>query len=258
MTVQQYVSEVVARGESERVALEDICWDLNHGFIVVEKPTHAWPVAEAKAKLSEILRMVRAGAPQIVGTEDPCVIVSVEQFEQNLARITSAAFLSKAHRVAMNLTSPTLRYARGAFYRRRRVTAFLLDTNVISELVRATPDSRVVRFLSKETDLWLSVLTLHELTYGTARLTDDDRRRRLLAWIDSIRARFAAKLLVVDSSIAEAAGHARGRAASKGLVVSAIDSLIAASALARGLTLVTRNIRDFASLDVWVFDPWSG
>ena len=83
MTVQQYVEAVLDDGGTERVALLDICWDFNHQFITLRPQGKVWTVAEAKAKLSEILRLAREGDPQTIGTEDPCMVVSAEQFARN-------------------------------------------------------------------------------------------------------------------------------------------------------------------------------
>lgn len=137
------------------------------------------------------------------------------------------------------------------------MTAFLLDTNVISELVRKAPDQRVLRFLSREVDLWLSVVTLHELSYGAARISDANRRERLAVWIASVKFRFQGRLVVVDEAIAELAGRGRALAAAKGHTVTPLDALIAATAQMATMTLATRNVRDFTALDVAVFDPWS-
>jgi prevent-host-death family protein len=82
MTVAEYISAVVAQGEKERLALNDLCWDINRQFIRLEAQSKVWSVAEAKAKLSEILRLAREGEPQTIGTEEPCVVVSAAQFQQ--------------------------------------------------------------------------------------------------------------------------------------------------------------------------------
>ncbi len=136
------------------------------------------------------------------------------------------------------------------------MTAFLVDTNVLSEIVRPTPDERVLKFLARESDLWISVVSLHELAYGAARIVEAGRRHRLTSWLESIRARFNGRLIVIDEAIAHAAGRARGQALIQGHTISALDALIAASALAHSLTLATRNIRDFESLQVVLIDPW--
>ena len=136
------------------------------------------------------------------------------------------------------------------------MTAFLVDTNVLSELVRPSPDREVLKFLAVETDLWLSVVTLHELAYGAERVKDLARRHRLAAWIETIKVRFKERLIAIDAPIAENAGRARAKAAAEGRVVDPLDALIAATAQTRSLTLATRNVRDFEAFDIIVTDPW--
>jgi prevent-host-death family protein len=84
MTVGDYLAAVEGAGEQEQAALNALAWDQNHGFVRVDEPSseQVWSVAEAKAKLSEILRLARTGEPQTIGSEDPCVVISAEQFEQ--------------------------------------------------------------------------------------------------------------------------------------------------------------------------------
>ena len=137
------------------------------------------------------------------------------------------------------------------------MTAFLIDTNVASELVRPSPDQRVMRFLSIERDLWLSVVTLHELTYGAELVKDMVRRHRLTTWIEALKLRFKERLIVTDAAIAEQAGRARANAAAQGLAVDPLDALIAATAQLRLMTLATRNVRDFAAFDVRIYNPWT-
>ena len=137
------------------------------------------------------------------------------------------------------------------------MTVFLIDTNVVSELVRPAPDPSVLRFLARESDLWLSVVTLHELNFGAARIADVGRRRRLTEWIEFVKARFRGRLIVIDQVIAELAGRARAHAMAQGRSVDPLDALIAASALSRSMTLATRNMRDFVALEVVAFNPWN-
>jgi len=84
MTVAEYVAAVVESGDKEQTALNDLAWDQNRSFIRIDAPnsSQVWSVAEAKAKLSEILRLARAGEPQTIGSEDPCVVISAGQFER--------------------------------------------------------------------------------------------------------------------------------------------------------------------------------
>jgi hypothetical protein len=136
------------------------------------------------------------------------------------------------------------------------MTAVLLDTNVLSELVRPKPDAKVVAFVRAQTDPYISVLTLHELTYGAERAPAPARRAKLIAWISSLRAQFAGRIVAIGEDIAGEAGRLRAAAESQGRPTEAVDALIAA-ALARGAAVATRNTRDFEPLGVPVIDPWA-
>lgn len=137
------------------------------------------------------------------------------------------------------------------------MSAVLLDTNVLSELVKPRPNARVVAFVAAQIDPFISVLTIHELAYGADRAPDPGRRSKLIGWLASLRSRFAARTIPVDADIAERAGKLRAAAEAQGFVVKPIDSLIAASAVARGAAVATRNTRDFAPLGVPTVNPWN-
>lgn len=137
------------------------------------------------------------------------------------------------------------------------VASFLLDTNVISELVRPKPEARVVAFVTQATDPWLSSVTLHELAYGAERSPDLARKAKLNGWIAGIIAEFAGRILVVDEDTAELSGRLRAFAAAQGRTASVLDALIAASAQVSGLTLATRNTRAFEALGVRAVNPWA-
>jgi len=132
---------------------------------------------------------------------------------------------------------------------------YLLDTNVISETRKICADSGVMAFLSAAaaSGLFLSVLTLGELRKGVEakRRTDAAAADRLGAWVDGIETSFADRVLPVDIAVARMWGEV---SAARPLPV--IDTLIAATAMARNLTLVTRDIRDVASTGVPLVDPW--
>lgn len=136
------------------------------------------------------------------------------------------------------------------------MTAFLVDTNVLSELVRPAPAHSVVSFLQSTADLWLSVVTLHELSYGIARTADARRRLKLEQFSLSMKNQFGARILAIDASTAELAGELRAFAATQGRVLQPLDSLIAACAASRSFTLATRNVKDFDYLDLNLFNPW--
>jgi toxin FitB len=132
---------------------------------------------------------------------------------------------------------------------------YLLDTNVISETRRIRPDSGVIAFLSAAdaAGLFLSVLTLGELRKGVEakRGADPAAASQLGAWVDGIETTFSDRIMPID---AEAARHWGELSAGRSLPV--IDTLIAATAISRGLTLVTRNTRDVRATGVPLVDPW--
>ena len=132
----------------------------------------------------------------------------------------------------------------------------LLDTNVLSELIRPKPEPKVAGFVRAQTDPYISVVTLHELTYGAER-APAARRAKLTGWIAGIRAQFAGRVLTITEDIATEAGRLRALAEAQGRPTEAIDALIAASALARGAAVATRDTGDFAPLGVTVIDPWA-
>jgi predicted nucleic acid-binding protein len=132
---------------------------------------------------------------------------------------------------------------------------YLLDTNVISETRKARADSGVMAFLSaaEAAGLFLSVLTLGELRKGVAakHRTDPGAADQLGAWVDGIETTFADRVLPIDAATAR---HWGELSANRSLPV--IDTLIAATAISHGLTLVTRNTRDVESTGVPLVDPW--
>jgi toxin FitB len=137
------------------------------------------------------------------------------------------------------------------------VSRVLLDTNVLSELVRPRPDRRVETFVKAQTDPFISVLTIHEITYGAERAPDPARRAKLIAWVAAIQSRFVGRIITIDAAIAEQAGRLRAAADQQGTPADPIDSLIAACALSHSAHIATRNVRDFAAFGVGVIDPWA-
>jgi len=137
------------------------------------------------------------------------------------------------------------------------VSRILLDTNVLSELVRPKPEPRIQAFVRAQTDPLISVLTIHEIAYGTDRVADPVRRAKLVAWVAAIQSQFAGRIIEIDVSVAQQAGRLRAAAAAQGASADPIDALIAACALTRGAIVATRNVRDFAIFGVSVIDPWA-
>jgi len=134
-------------------------------------------------------------------------------------------------------------------------TGYLLDTNVVSETRRTRADPGVLAFLAaaNEAELFVSVLTLGELRKGVAakRRADPDSANQLAAWVDGIETIFADRVIPIDAAAARFWGEQ-----SAGRSLPVIDTLIASTAIVRGLTLVTRNARDVRETGVPVVDPW--
>jgi predicted nucleic acid-binding protein len=139
------------------------------------------------------------------------------------------------------------------------VSGFLLDTNCVSELVRVKPESRVLEWMeaAEETLLHLSVLTLGEIRKGLATLPHSRRRTRLEAWLAvDLRARFFGRILPVDAAVADRWGLLAAQARRSGATLPIVDGLLAATALHHNLTIVSRNVSDFAAAQVPVLNPW--
>jgi predicted nucleic acid-binding protein len=139
------------------------------------------------------------------------------------------------------------------------MSGFLLDTNCISEVVRPRPDPRVLDWLqaADESLLYLSVLTLGEIRKGLALLPQSKRRSHLESWMESdLQTRFSGRILPIDDAIADRWGLLSASAQLRGTPLSVTDGLLAATALQHNLTMVSRNVSDFASTQVPVLNPW--
>ena len=138
---------------------------------------------------------------------------------------------------------------------------FLLDTNVVSELMKPRPSRRVVAWIdaTAEVLLHLSVITIGEVRKGIDLLRDEDPKRAALqSWLDrDVRIRFAGRLLAFDDGVAERWGQLEAVAKKRRLTLPTVDAQLAATALHHGLTFVTRNTADVGPTGVPVFDPWN-
>jgi len=132
---------------------------------------------------------------------------------------------------------------------------FLLDTVVLSEGTKARPDTRVLnwRRTLPPAHQFVSALSLGEIAYGVRRLAPNAQKQRLLAWYTAMTQFFSGRILPLDVEAAERWADQRIAAQRS---VAVIDSLIAATAYAHGLTVATRNERDFADFGVRVVNPW--
>ena len=136
---------------------------------------------------------------------------------------------------------------------------YLLDTNVVSELVKQAPDAGVVQFLSNadDTAVALSVITLAELRYGIERLAPGAKRERLTRWLeDELPRRFDRRILRIDDFTAAEWGRTMARAERVGRPMSEMDAWLAALASVYHLVLVTRNVGDFSGVGIPTFCPW--
>jgi predicted nucleic acid-binding protein len=139
------------------------------------------------------------------------------------------------------------------------VNGYLLDTNIPSEFSRDRPEPRVVQWLKRQpiSLLFISAVTIGELRKGLVILPQSRRRAELETWFNTeLPVWFSNRVLPVTHSIADRWGVLDGQCQLKGTPLSTADGMIAATALEHDLTLVTRNIRDFAGLGVEVFNPW--
>jgi predicted nucleic acid-binding protein len=139
------------------------------------------------------------------------------------------------------------------------MSGFLLDTNCISELVRSKPEPRVVDWLraADESLLYLSILTLGEIRKGAAILPQSKRRTYLESWLElDLQVRFSGRVLDIDKAVSDRWGWLTAEAQRRGKPLSAIDGLLAATAIHHNLTIVSRSTSDFAGTQAPILNPW--
>ncbi|MFZ5483355.1 MAG: type II toxin-antitoxin system VapC family toxin [Pseudomonadota bacterium] len=135
--------------------------------------------------------------------------------------------------------------------------SYLLDTNVISELVRPQPASQVLAWFREVPDraLYLSVLSLGEIRKGIERMPTGGRRELVRLWLEqSLPDWFEDRLLPVTALVAERWGRLLAESPRS---LPAVDSLLAATAMTHDLRLVTRNVADFDVAGLEVINPWN-
>jgi predicted nucleic acid-binding protein len=136
----------------------------------------------------------------------------------------------------------------------------LLDTNVLSEVTRPAPDARVLEWLDRldEDRSFISVVSIAEIRRGVALMDEGRKREALAEWLArDLPQRFEQRVLPVDQPVALAWGDLMSLAKRRGRGLSSMDGLIAATAIARELTLATRNTKDFEGFGLELFDPWT-
>ncbi len=135
----------------------------------------------------------------------------------------------------------------------------ILDTNVLSELLRPVPRAGVLQWLESQprSQLFTTTITQAEIMYGVALLPKSARREKLTQATRGIFAEdFEEKILPFDSRAADLYAHIAAQRKSSGRPLSQFDAMIAAITLAHQARLVTRNGRDFAGCDIELVDPW--
>ena len=136
---------------------------------------------------------------------------------------------------------------------------YLFEPCVISELVSKQPSVRVVEWVDSldPDDVYLSVLTIGEIIKGIEKLPKSRRKTELQTWLkEDLLVRFQGKIIPVDTDVIMEWGILSAQVESAGKPMPAIDSLIAATAKANQLTLITRNVRDFEATGMKVLNPW--
>lgn len=140
------------------------------------------------------------------------------------------------------------------------MSGFLLDTNVVSELVKFKPEPKVAAWMeaTEESLLRLSVLTLGEIRKGIDSLSDRSRRTALESWLNhDLLIRFANRILDVDQAVADRWGRLFAKAMAAKQLLPVVDGLLAATAIHHNLTLVTRNTKDVSLTGVPIINPWA-
>lgn len=132
---------------------------------------------------------------------------------------------------------------------------YLLDTNILSELRKANPNQRVVRWYdaTSDADMHLSVMTIGEFRKGLARLRrkDPERAAGLALWLDRLLAPYESRVLPITPEIANVWGELNDPEP-----LPIIDAFIAATAIVHDMVLVTRNVKDFQRTGVRLLNPF--
>ena len=132
----------------------------------------------------------------------------------------------------------------------------LIDTNVISELVRPEPNQNVIAFLLTLENAALSIISLHEIHYGLRLLPAGQRRAELEQKMEQLLSEYRDFIIPVDQPEADYAASFRVQTRQQGRTLHLADSLIAGTAKAHNMLIATRNIRDFEGIEVELMNPW--
>ena len=133
----------------------------------------------------------------------------------------------------------------------------LVDTNVISETLKPVPEPLVIEWLiAHDAELAIPTVTLAELAYGIERIRPEQRAERLSRGLAEWRERFADRILAFNERAAMTYGEIMGRGAQAGRPMAIPDGMIAATTLAHGGSLATRNVDDFRDSGIDLVNPW--
>ena len=135
--------------------------------------------------------------------------------------------------------------------------SYLLDTNVISELVKNTPNEGVLKWCDgiNSEKLYLSVISIGEIRKGVAGIRESHRQEKISLWLEiELPNYFEERILNIDLKIADMWGQLQSK--NKDYTLPAIDELIAATAQVHNLALVTRNTKDYNQMSINVINPW--
>lgn len=136
---------------------------------------------------------------------------------------------------------------------------YLLDTCIISEIIKPKPNKNVISWMKNvnEDSLYLSVLTLGEIEKGIEKAKDLTRKRNLQLWVEEdLKKRFEGRIIPIDLSVAVKWGAIQGAIELIDRPMPAIDGLIAVSGLVNNCIVVTRNTSDMEQSSVELFNPW--
>lgn len=135
---------------------------------------------------------------------------------------------------------------------------YLLDTNVLSENMKPSPDARVQAFLASGlvTESFISVLTLAELEQGILRLGETRRAAEFTAYLRRVEANYHGRILVADLPVARTWARITAEAFRRGQPLGYTDAWLAATAATHNLVVVTRNVADFQAAGVGLLNPW--
>lgn len=134
----------------------------------------------------------------------------------------------------------------------------LLDTCVLAELRAVKGNASVRNAVAQHADdvLFLSALTVGEIAKGIALLTGGRKKQSLVTWLNGLEAKFSDRILGVNADTGRLWGELTARAQKKGVIIPAVDGLLAATAIQHGLHIMTRNTRHFEASGALILDPW--